>query len=72
MTRIKRILDAVWEAFRYLFLTPSWGSKRRRAVHKRISADDRERLEWYGMDRDFDPEYLNQEECQEIVEAFNS
>jgi hypothetical protein len=31
MTRIKRILDAVWEAFRYLFLTPSWGSKRRRA-----------------------------------------
>lgn len=29
MTRIKRILDAVWEAFRYLFLTPSWGSKRR-------------------------------------------
>ena len=29
MARIKRILDAVWEAFRYLFLTPSWGSKRR-------------------------------------------
>ncbi len=29
MTRIKRILDAVWEAFRYLFLTPSRGSKRR-------------------------------------------
>lgn len=28
MARIKRILDAVWEAFRYLFLTPSWGSKR--------------------------------------------
>ena len=31
----------------------------------------RERLEWYGMDRDFDPEYLDIEECQEIVEAFN-
>ena len=31
MTRIKRILDAVWEAFRYLYLAPSWGSKRRRA-----------------------------------------
>lgn len=29
MTRIKRILDAVWEAFRYLFITSSWGSKRR-------------------------------------------
>lgn len=29
MTRIKRILDAVWEAFRYLFLTPSWGGKLR-------------------------------------------
>ena len=31
MTRIERILDAVWKAFRYLFLTPSWGSKRRHA-----------------------------------------
>lgn len=29
ISRIKRILDAVWEAFRYLFLTPIWGSKRR-------------------------------------------
>ena len=29
MTQIKRILSAVWETFRYLFLTPSWGSKRR-------------------------------------------
>lgn len=29
MTRIKRILYVVWEAFRYLFLTPSWGGKRR-------------------------------------------
>ena len=44
----------------------------RRAAHKRISADDRERLEWYGMDRDFDPEWLSFEECREIVEAFNS
>lgn len=41
------------------------------AARKRISADARERLEWYGMDRDFDPEYLDIEECQEIVEAFN-
>ena len=40
MTRIKRILDAVWEAFRYLFLTPSWGSKRRRAQE-----EDERRLE---------------------------
>ena len=29
ITRVKRILYAVWEAFRYLFLTPNWGSKRR-------------------------------------------
>lgn len=43
----------------------------RRAAHKRISADDRERLEWYGMDRDFDLEWLSLEECREIVEAFN-
>ena len=44
----------------------------RRAAHKRISAEDRERLEWYEMDRDFDPEWLSLEECREIVEAFNS
>ena len=43
----------------------------KRAARKRISAEDRERLEWYGMDRDFDPEYLSLEECCEIVEAFN-
>lgn len=43
----------------------------RRAARKRISADDRERLEWYGMDLDFDPEWLSIEECREIVEDFN-
>jgi hypothetical protein len=43
-----------------------------RAAHKRISADERERLEWYEMDRDFDPEHLDLEECREIVEAINS
>ena len=43
----------------------------RRAARKRISADERERLEWYGMDRDFDPEWLRLEECREIVEMFN-
>ena len=31
-----------------------------------------EHLEWYGMDRNFDPEYLDLEECREIVEAYNS
>lgn len=36
-----------------------------------LLADARERLEWYGMDRYFDPEYLDIEECQEIVKAFN-
>lgn len=40
-------------------------------ARKRISTEDRERLEWDGIDRDFDPEYLDIEECQEIVEAFN-
>ena len=44
----------------------------RRAARKRISAEDRERLEWYGMDRDYDPEWLSLEECLEIVEAYNS
>ena len=42
-----------------------------RAARKRISADDRERLEWYGMDLDFDPEWLSLEECRAIVEDFN-
>ena len=27
---------------------------------------------WYGMDRNFDPEYLDLEECRKIVEAYNS
>ena len=44
----------------------------RRAARGRISAEDRERLEWYGMDRDFDPDYLDLEECREIAEEFNS
>lgn len=44
---------------------------KRRSERKRISADDRERLEWYGMDRDFDPDWLSLEECREIVELFN-
>ena len=26
---IKGFFKGMWEAFRYLFLTPSWGSKRR-------------------------------------------
>lgn len=43
MTRIKRILDAVWEAFRYLFLTPSWGSKRR--AEQREQREYEERLD---------------------------
>lgn len=28
---IKGFFKGMWEAFRYLFLTPSWGSKRRAA-----------------------------------------
>lgn len=28
---MKKILDAVWQFCKYLFLTPSWGSKRRQA-----------------------------------------
>lgn len=43
----------------------------RRAARKRISADDRERLEWYGMDRDYDLEWLSFVECREIVEEYN-
>lgn len=42
-----------------------------RAARKRISTDDRERLEWHGMDRDFDPEYLDMEDCRLIVGQFN-
>lgn len=27
---VKGLFKALWEVLRYLFLTPSWGSKRRR------------------------------------------
>lgn len=26
---MKKILDAIWQFYKFLFLTPSWGSKRR-------------------------------------------
>lgn len=28
---MKNLLDAIWQFCRFLFLTPSWGSKKRRA-----------------------------------------
>lgn len=35
---------------------------------KRISADERERLEWYGIDKDFDPEYFDIEYVKQLLE----
>lgn len=39
--------------------------------HKKLSSEERDRLEWYQMDKDFDPEYLDIEECEDIVKDFN-
>ena len=36
---------------------------------KRKSADDRDRLEWYGISKDFDPEDCDLEGLQDDVDA---
>ena len=43
----------------------------RQKAHKRLNAEERERLEWYGLGRNFDPEYLDEEECRSICNRFS-
>ena len=38
------------------------------AAKKRKSADEKERLEWYGIDQHFDPNFFDQEEEEYFIE----
>ena len=38
------------------------------AAKKRKSADEKERLEWYGIDQHFDPDFFDQEEEEYFIE----
>lgn len=44
----------------------------KRKARKRLSAEDRRRLEWVGWDADYDPGELDLEECRRIVEEYNT
>lgn len=54
-----------------------WGYEELLALHdkhkagKRLTKDEKERLEWYGIDKDYDPNFLDIEECILIAEDFN-
>ncbi len=37
---------------------------------KRLDAEEKERLEWFGLDKDFDPEEFDTDFAQEICESF--
>ena len=38
---------------------------------KRLSPSDRERLEWADWDKDYNPDFLDLENCREIVREYN-
>lgn len=38
---------------------------------KRLKRDDRDRLDWFGMDMTYDPEVIDIAECKEICEDFS-
>lgn len=42
----------------------------KRKARKRLTAEEKERLEWYDIDRDYDPEELDVYECRDICDAF--
>lgn len=42
----------------------------KRKARKRLTAEEKDRLEWYGMDGDFDPEYFDNDFAQEVCLAF--
>lgn len=54
-----------------------WGYQELLELHERLKArsrldaEDRERLEWYDMGRDFDPEYIDEDECRFICDRFS-
>jgi hypothetical protein len=43
----------------------------KRKSGKRLTADEREELEWACWDEDYDPDYLDLDYCREVAESFN-
>jgi len=43
----------------------------KRKSRKRLSSEERERLKWYGMDKDFDPEYFDEFACIDFCDLFS-
>lgn len=43
----------------------------KRKARKRLTSEEKERLEWYGIDKDFDPEYFDEYDCEEICDYFS-
>lgn len=54
-----------------------WGYEELLKLHaklksrKRLTEDELDRLDWYGMDNDYDPEDFDSEYCEEICDDFN-
>ena len=54
-----------------------WGYEELLALHekrkagKRLTKDEKGRLEWYDIDEDYDPHFLDLEECTLIAKDFN-
>lgn len=44
----------------------------KRKAGKRLSADERDQLEWAGWGKNYDPEALDLDECRRVVARFNS
>ncbi len=43
----------------------------KRKARKRLTSEEKERLEWYGIDKDFDPDEFYEDECIGICEDFS-
>ncbi|GEM_PF-1036205 len=42
----------------------------KRRSRKRLTSDEKERLEWAGWNKDYDPEYFDKYECIDICDSF--
>lgn len=55
----------------------SWGYEdllellSKRKAGKRLSSEERERLEWFGLDKNYNPEALDLNACKRVVKEFN-
>lgn len=43
----------------------------KRKSHKRLTSEERERLDWYDIDKDYDPEFCDEDECIEVCADFS-